>query len=266
MKKIFSPTDFSRASQKTLPYLREFHRLLQADITLVHTYETRSTASMLKSLDRIMEEDANRRIANWKTELVKGLDSDEGIHTRVVRGNTVEVIKEMVNKEDFDLAVFGTTGVSGFLEMVEGSFTNKVLKQTKVPILAIPEDFDYKPMDTIVLAVDDLKFETVETLKPFFALAKAYNSKLWVYHKDTGDHAAPALEQELAELPSVSYFHEPQENGSILESILAFSKDQDAGLLCMVRHKQSFIDKTLNLSTTSQGLFAAMLPMLFLSE
>lgn len=265
MKRILAPTDFSPASQVVLPYLKAFHQRLQSEITFLHTYEARSTSSMLVSIDSILREDADRRLANWKAAFTKDLDSEAGVHTKAVKGNMVDVLKEMLEKESFDLAAFGTTGVSGFLEMMEGSFTNKVLKNTTVPLLAIPENYTYKPFSTIVLAVDDLVFDSPDLLQPLKTVVEAWNSTLWVYHKDTGDQSAPSIEA-LNDLPSVRYFHEPEDKESILQSILAFCADQDASLLCMIRHKQSFMERAFNMSMTSQSLFSAMLPMLFLSE
>jgi nucleotide-binding universal stress UspA family protein len=265
MKNILSPTDFSQASQRTLPYLREFYRRFQTEITLLHTYEVRRTGGMLIRMDDILREDAIRRLERWKSELAKGLDSEEGIHSTIVQGGLVDVFAKMAETGKFDMALLGTSGVSGFLEMVEGSFTNRLLKKTSIPILAIPEDFDYRPFDTIVLAVDDLMFEDPDFLAPLLSIVKEWNSTVWVYHKDTGDSAAPSIEA-LKEVANVNYFHEPVDEDGILESILKFCQDKEAGLLCMIRHKQTFLEQSLNISTTSQSLFSAMLPMLFLSE
>jgi len=265
MKNILSPTDFSQASLRTLPYLRELHRRFQADISLLHTYEVRKTSGMLIRMDDILREDAIRRLERWKSELSKGLDSEEGIHSNIVQGSLLDVFAEMAESGQYDLAVLGTGGVSGFLEMVEGSFTNRLLKNTTLPILAIPEDFDYRPFDTVVLAVDDLSLKNSGFLDPFLSIVKEWNSTVWVYHKDTGDRSAPSIEA-LNEVASVNYFHEPLDDDGILEGILRFCQDKEAGLLCMIRHKQTFLEKSLNISTTSQSLFSAMLPMLFLSE
>ncbi len=265
MKNIISPTDFSQASMRTLPYLREFYRRFHTEITLLHTYEVRKTGGMLIRMDDILKEDAIRRLERWKSELSKGLDSEEGIHSTIVQGSLVDVFAKMVQTGRYDMALLGTAGVSDFLEMLEGSFTNRLLKKTTVPILAIPEDFDFRPFDTVVMAVDDLEFRNSNFLDPFLSIIKEWNSTVWIYHKDTGDRYAPSI-KALEGVANVHYFHEPVGGDSILEGILEFCKDKEAGLLCMIRHKQTFLEKSLNISTTSQSLFSARLPMLFLSE
>ena len=50
----------------------------------------------------------------------------------------------------------GTQGASGLKEIFIGSVTNGgVIRNTHTPILAIPHDYEYRPVKTIIFAVDD---------------------------------------------------------------------------------------------------------------
>jgi len=54
-------------------------------------------------------------------------------------GNVVDVILETAQKEETDLIVMSTDGRNGFLDVLRGSHSERVLRQTPCPLLAIPE-------------------------------------------------------------------------------------------------------------------------------
>lgn len=55
------------------------------------------------------------------------------------KGNVIEVILETAQKLEADLIVMSTDGRNGFLDAVRGSHSERVLRDTACPLLAIPE-------------------------------------------------------------------------------------------------------------------------------
>lgn len=54
-------------------------------------------------------------------------------------GNVIDVILETAQAEETDLIVMSTDGRNGFLDALRGSHSERVLRQTPCPLLAIPE-------------------------------------------------------------------------------------------------------------------------------
>lgn len=59
-----------------------------------------------------------------------------------VRGDTVESILETCHSIDPDLIVMATAGHQGFMDVIRGSTSERVLRQAPCPVLTIPGDSD----------------------------------------------------------------------------------------------------------------------------
>ena len=62
--------------------------------------------------------------------------ADAGIDVRV--GDASEVILDAVYREHADLIVMGTQGLGGLRKLLLGSTTERVLRRTHTPLLAVP--------------------------------------------------------------------------------------------------------------------------------
>ena len=61
----------------------------------------------------------------------------------VVTGNAAEQILAQIVECEIDLVVMGTQGLEGTSRFVFGSTTEKVLRESPVPVLAVPLPPDY---------------------------------------------------------------------------------------------------------------------------
>lgn len=60
-------------------------------------------------------------------------------HTITKQGNVIEGILETARQVDANLIVMPTEGRSGFLDALRGSYSERVLRRTPCPLLAIPQ-------------------------------------------------------------------------------------------------------------------------------
>jgi nucleotide-binding universal stress UspA family protein len=60
-------------------------------------------------------------------------------HTLTKQGNVIEGILETARQVDANLIVMPTEGRSGFLDALRGSYSERVLRHARCPVLAIPE-------------------------------------------------------------------------------------------------------------------------------
>ena len=62
MEKILVPVDFSDTSLNALTYAIKLLNGSNVEITVLHSYQMSSSAFSMKSMDRLMEEDAQREM------------------------------------------------------------------------------------------------------------------------------------------------------------------------------------------------------------
>lgn len=267
MKKLLVPTDFSENARQSLPYAIAIANLFGSEITLVHTYRVYSTTGMFISVESYLKEDAAREMLQLIREIERQLTNGAHIDPRIIRGDTIPVITNIAEKEGFDLIIMGTQGASGLKEIFLGSITHGVSRQTKVPLLAIPAGFAYRPFQKIVLAVDEEGIPFARLITPLLKLAQALEARIAVYHKDTGDHdhgIDPSVE---IFLEGIDYsLHYELDTDNINQSINAFVIDYQADLLCMIRRELGFLEKVFHTSHTAKEVFNSPVPLLILHD
>lgn len=265
MKKLLVPTDFSENARNALPYAIAIANLFGAEIHLVHTYRIHSTTGSFISVESFIQEDAAQEMLKLVREIERQLKNGAKIETKAVRGEAVSTLVRLAQKEPYDLIVMGTQGASGLKEIFLGSTTNGVVQKTKIPLLAVPSYFTYRPIRRIVLAIDELGFSQFKVVAPLVNLIRALKAETAVYHKDTGA-------QDRGIDPSVNMFLEDVEysvhyelaGDGVNESINSFVLDYEADLLCMIRRKAGVLEKIFHSSHTSKEVFNSPVPLLVL--
>ena len=140
MKKILVPCDFSQSSIEALKFATEIAVKEKAEIRLIHAIELPTlydssfalafeqdyirdqTSATLKKLNKISE--------RW----VKGATKTS---SEVAFGGTIGVIGRAIDSSKADLLVMGTHGASGIREYTIGSNTEKIVRNSKIPMIAV---------------------------------------------------------------------------------------------------------------------------------
>lgn len=268
MKKILVPTDFSEHANKALAFAVDIANQFGSHITLLHTYKVYSSTGSFVSVESYMEEDAAVQILDLVKKFEPKLKGGSKIQSKIIRSDsTVQVISRLADQSDFDLIIMGTQGASGLKEIFIGSITNGVLRNTQTPVMAIPQNYEYRPLKTIIFAVDKEGLSSYKVTIPLTKLAKAYHAKVRVYHLDTGkdsDGIDPTVDLFLDGVEHS--FHYELDGTHIVNSINQFVGDYDAELLCLVRRKRGFIEDVFHVSITSREAFHSEVPLLVLHD
>ncbi len=267
MKKLLVPTDFSQNAACALDYAIDIANRFGSHITVINSYHLASTATVMVSVESIMKEDAEAEMAALVEQMRPQLKAGAGIEGKVVRGDAVGCISRTAESGQFDLIIMGTQGASGLKEIFSGSTANGVIKNSGVPVLAIPAGFTFKPFETIIFAVDESGLASPAPMATLLQLAKSYGAKVRVYHKDTGEDDKgidPTIDMFLE---SVEHsFHYELENERMHQSLADFAEDYHADLLCMIRRKRSFLERIFHQSATKREVFQIRIPMLVLQD
>ncbi|MCB0584691.1 MAG: universal stress protein [Phaeodactylibacter sp.] len=267
MKNILVPTDFSRNAESAILYAIEIANKFGSKITLLNTYKVYSSAGMFLSVESYMEKDAAEQMLATLNRLEPLLKGNGSIESKIVRGDAVPVITDLAEKGDYSLIIMGTQGASGLKEIFTGSITNGVMKNTRTPVLAIPGDYHYRPIDTIVFAVDEEGISHPGVTSVLVKIAKAFDASVHVFHQDLGsrdDGIDPTVDIFLDGIDHS--FHYELDEQNINESINGFVEDYKANLLCMVRRRRGFLEEAFHVSATTREVFNSPVPLLILHD
>jgi nucleotide-binding universal stress UspA family protein len=190
-RRILFPVDFSDASAKMAPLVRDTAQRFAADLHLVHAYELPpiyygDVGSGVVPAGPPEDPDLVLSVQNALRERAdcwfKGMD----VRPTVVYGQPADVIHDAVKREGIDLVVLPTHGRGTARRMLLGSVTTKVLHDLSCAVLtdthkALDDHKPNVPFQSILCAVG-VEEETPAVLRAAAALAKYYGAKLEVVH------------------------------------------------------------------------------------
>jgi nucleotide-binding universal stress UspA family protein len=149
LNKILYPTDFSDSARAALAYVKKLHEAGATQVVLLHVYDSRmidlrweieseyTDKGMIGAKDAVVKRllDASyKRLQELETEL-----ADTGFETEliVVEGIPYQEITKTAADKDVSLIIMGSHGEHGVVERIIGSTTERVLRETSVPILVV---------------------------------------------------------------------------------------------------------------------------------
>lgn len=280
MKKILFPTDFSENAQNAYTYALHLAEKLNANITTLHAYipievpanVMAHTVGELTKMQEMEEWENYGKAAKEMHEkaVTEQLEQVEVNH-RMEEGSAVEVVLRTSIEEEADLIVMGTKGASGLLGSLIGSNTALVIEEAPVPVLAIPHNVAYRPIQKIAIATDFYKLQQ-DAIAKAIEYAELFNAELHCIHVDVAHN--PLISERMAKLcsdfadtPKLSFEVLDVEDSKgnvedVLETIDKYVKEKNVDMLVMQTHKRTFFQKLFSVSYTKKMAFHTDIPLL----
>ena len=142
VKKVLWPTDFSSSAQKALPYVTSLTMQYGAEIHVLYVIEDIAHHVSWYGefdqahIDKLMQwanKSAKRRLDQICDKYLEGCPL---YIKHIAVGDPAMEILKLIEKEKVDLVVMASQGESGHFRF--GSVIEKVLKESPVPVTAIP--------------------------------------------------------------------------------------------------------------------------------
>ena len=166
MKRILVPTDFSKNAEYALKVAAQIARKNNSEIILLHMLELphqgNDAVNGGSAIPQIMlyKEKAIEKLEDlMDIDFLDGINVSEIIQFEKAFAGILSISK----KNDVDLIVMGSHGVSGFEEMFIGSNTEKVVRTSEIPVLVIKNEVPTFEVKNMVFASDF----SPEISKPF---------------------------------------------------------------------------------------------------
>jgi nucleotide-binding universal stress UspA family protein len=143
-KSILCPVDFSEHAERALGYAVDLAALTGAHLTIMTAVDpfldaASSAAGHGEALMRQTQDEIQQLLARISGTR-RGLREAPGIS--VVKGDAAKEILTQAAEATADVIVMGTQGAGAAKRMVFGSTTEQVLRESHVPVLAVPAPND----------------------------------------------------------------------------------------------------------------------------
>jgi len=261
MKRILVPTDFSEHAEDALKVAAQIAQKNDSEVIVLHMLELPQqmndailggtsipeTMLFMKKANEMLDEISSRPYLDGipVTEIVK---IDKPIHG----------ITQVSKDYDVDLIIMGSHGSSGVEELLIGSNTEKVVRNSEIPVLVIKKDISSFKINNIVFASDFSE----ETKKPFEKLlnfTKFFESKIHLVTICTPNSFKPthviekAMNEFITEFNISNYTTHIYNDTNIEKGIINFANSINADIIGMCTHGRTGFAHFFN-GSISEGL------------
>jgi nucleotide-binding universal stress UspA family protein len=139
MKTLLVPVDFSDCSLAALSMASEIARRTQAELVLLHADEFPIMPVGEPAFLPVHVVKEHRRWVDEQLEHIAERARQGGLTVRscAIVGPAHQVIVDAATAEGADLIIMGTHGRRGFHRLFAGTVTERVVRMSKVPVLAV---------------------------------------------------------------------------------------------------------------------------------
>ncbi len=140
MSKLLIPVDYSENARVAAFYAAQIAVTTNDEITLFHSFTSHiNKFANAKHLVDPTEGEARHQMEKLVAELLQEYPSLK-ISTLFANGILAETLDKQEIKEVYQTVIMGTKGVTGLESVLIGSNTYDVIKESKIPVLAIPKN------------------------------------------------------------------------------------------------------------------------------
>lgn len=244
MKKILVPTDFSKHAEYALKVAVQIAKKNDGEIVLIHMLELPTSGN-----DAVSSAHEIPELMLFKNAAIRKLDDileedylkDVKVSKLIQFEMAFDGILKSGKSHDADLIVMGSHGAKGFQEMFIGSNTEKVVRNSEVPVLVIKkEDANFKA-DKFVFA-SDFSEEIKKPFEKVVAFANQFNSHLHLVMINTPNNFKTTRDSQKIMDEFVSNFKIDNfsthiyNDVNVEKGILHFAKSIDADLIGTSTH------------------------------
>ena len=248
---VLCPIDFSEASRGALRYAAAIAEHFYVDLTVLTVDDPFMVDATAAAMDEhwleqqtqaALETFVHDTFASRRPEL-------PAIRTRIATGRPAAEILRVADDTHADVIVMGTHGTSGVRKMMFGSVTERVLRETHLPVVVTPatdpgpESLEaWKKTLTTVLVPVDLSAWTTQQVAVGRGLAEALGTDIVLLHVlDDADeehrlHAHQTLDAMIHTLPAALRPAMTLGTGDAAPEIARVARQRNAGVIVMGLH------------------------------
>ncbi len=264
MKNILVPTDFSEHSQYAInaavkvaekhgSVIHFMHTIKSlGDIVQLDSFASGDFASTTVSTDQILQlielktEEAENNLKTLKKQI-----EEKGINAIThVKQEAIDIaINKVVKEHHIDMVIMGSHGASGFAEMIIGSNAQKVVRNSKCPVLILKNELT-SDLEHLVYASNFDEEEVNKNIPRAGALADSLSAKMHFLFVNTPGYFEDT-ESTLKKIKEACKLYPDADKHiyndfSVEDGILAFSKMNNMNSIVITTHGYKALSRFFN--------------------
>ena len=275
MKQILVPTDFSEQADAALSLAAEMAAANNAELLVLHVVEIPgqqyfNTTGEMDHVDPMEAVWVKKMIEKGESQLDDLYNDDrlKGINlkTNIRAGNAYYNISDIITEFEPDLIVMGTSGATGAEEILIGSNTEKVVRNSKVPVLSLKEKMKLSDLEHVLLA-SEMKDNGIELVKRLKNIVEHSKAKIHLLRVNTpnnfeGSSATSKKMKAYVEKNGLEAEQHIYNSATEEEGIMEFASDNDIDLIAMGTHGRKGLMHLLSGSIAEDVVNHSKIPVL----
>ncbi|WP_396603203.1 universal stress protein [Algibacter sp. R77976] len=183
MKKIIIPIDFSKHSEYALQTAAKLAKKYDAELLALHMLEMSEIS--LTTSDGLQNQKTAFFLQLAEQKFQNFLEKDYLKEVRVTpiikHFKVFSEVNDVAIEQEADLIVMGSHGASGLKEYFVGSNTERVVRNSNIPVLVVKNNVSDVNFDVVAFACDFSE----EAIKPYLNAVKMFNNvdtKIYLVH------------------------------------------------------------------------------------
>lgn len=260
MKNILVPVGASENAVSNLQYAIDLAQEVDAYVYVISVFQEFSKVGGLTKVNTIIKEDTENRLEEVLSKVNK---RDVTVIAHPIKGSVVETINRFNRHLPIDLMVLSPRSNSIREEVYLGNTSGKIMKQTNIPILIVPEGATFKRPETILMAFKNGQFENKKMLDPLRKFVKNFGTEINVLHVETPESTGE-MKRVSDTLTKMQSSYTKTENATTFQAVLEHFRSHNPDMLCVVRRKRGFFKKLWEKNVVLKKEFHTSKPLLVL--
>ncbi|WP_223033487.1 universal stress protein [Hanstruepera marina] len=277
MKKILITTDFSDNANHALEYAMQLFKYEDCQFYILHVLKASTFVS-----DDLMSMSPttslyDQLIASAKLKLDKYIDTVKSKHNNILHefipvidyDNLVAAVNQLVDKNNIQLAIMGTKGASNVAKKILGSNTMHVIQGCQVSVLAIPHNYNYKPIHRVAFTSHYENKYCKADLSTLINLVEQKDYQVSILHVSDTKVLTKEQEQVKASLDdcfeNATHQFTEIKDGTFLSTISHYVESHSIDMLAMVHRKHGFWESLFTENKIQKIAYNINIPLLVMS-
>ncbi len=271
MKRILVPIDFSEQAEYAMKTAAQIAKKSGGKLFLLHMLnlpsdqtdmdpaaDASSPAKMLY-LSKIHEKFDDLKEADY----MEGIEVSEEVRFHKTFDGIINFSKEL----NCDLIVMGSHGATGLKEMFIGSNTEKVVRNSDVPVLVVKKGVDIKHCKKFVFA-SDFNEETKPSFGRFLKFVAKFDAEVdllfvnTVHNFESTHDTSKRMHEFVVNFEMPDYTLNIFNDTSVERGILNFAKDTEADIIALNTHQRKGLSSMFNDSISEDLINHALKPVI----
>ncbi|MCP5106928.1 MAG: universal stress protein [bacterium] len=276
---ILWATDFSKESRACLAYVKRFGEKLNTRNHALYILPKFSDwvyeAAFLKDDDLLKTIEKTKENSFKRIETV-AKKAEIPLETGVIEGIASEELIRFAENNNVDMIFAGRRGTSEIEEILIGSTTSRLIRNSSIPVFVIPKTRREPKIDRILCPID-LSESSLPELGYGISLARQLDAKLYVVHvAEFFNYRVPVLKRDIlidkinekivkiAEENEYKIENIIYEIGEPAQKIIETAKKNKIQLILMATHQRKGFEKLFLGSISEKVLMYCDIPVLIL--